>query len=127
MSDKWNGEDRRIHNHGDPIIICKQEDKINEMSEGIVRVEGTISKLDMRINGSMDKIARHMQEGDWYRKLVIGTAISLALSIFGGIITTLTVSSSIAYQVGQYAKEITVNTSKIENIENYIHGTKAAK
>lgn len=63
---------------------------------GKIREEVSILTKDMT------KIAAYVEQGVWYRKLVIGTAVSLAVSIFGGIYTSM----QITYATGQYVQQI---------------------
>lgn len=99
--------------HRDPIIICKQEEKINEISENVIETKGEIKSLNLRINGALEKIANHMTEGEGYRRLIVGTAISLVLSILGGIVTVVT----LAYHLGAYTRQISVNTERLNIVE----------
>ena len=106
-----------MQDHRDPIVICKQEDKINQISVDIAEVNGCIKNLDTRINGSMDRIANHMNEGEGYRKLIIGTAVSLILAILGGVSTTWIVTSQLGYTMGRFANQIEVNTKRLDKAE----------
>ena len=99
--------------HRDEIIICKQEDNIRLIVVGISDMRGEVNLLNNRINGSMDKIAAHVEEGVGYRKLILGTALSLIMAILGGIVTTWIVTSQLGYTMGQFAKQIQVNTEWI--------------
>jgi hypothetical protein len=107
----------RGQDHRPPVIICKQEEKIHNISDTIIRVEGKVEKLDLRINGSLEKIGEHIADGSWYRKLIITTAISLVLSVIGGIFT----AAMIAYRLGQYTNQIAINTGRLTNLESKIH------
>ena len=108
-----------MQDHRDPIVICKQEDKINEIAVNIAEIKGDVKSLDQRINGSMDKIASHLTEGEGYRKLIIGTAVSLILAILGGVSTTWIVTSQLGYTMGKYAQQIEVNTKRIDKSEAF--------
>ena len=119
---EYKGVERRVQDHRDPVIICKQEDKINEIAVNIAEVNGCLKNLDTRINGSMDRIAHHMTEGEGYRKLIIGTAVSLILSILGGVSTTWIVTSQLGYTMGRFANQIEVNTKRLDKAEAVIHG-----
>lgn len=110
---EWNGVERRAQDHTSPVIICKQEKEIKDMSLGITEIKGDVKLLNNRINGSMEKIASHMQEGEGYRRLLITTAVSLVLAIIGGAVT----AGSICYNLGQYTQQIAVNTKRLEVIE----------
>ena len=117
MEDKTN---LRVQDHRDPVIICKQEDNIKTLVVDVAEIKGDVKNLDVRINGSMDKIACHLTEGEGYRKLIIGTAVSLALSILGGVLTTWIVTSQLGYTMGKFANQIEVNT-KLLDIDEEIH------
>ena len=113
----YTGPERRmkpvIQDHRDPTIICKQEEKIINMSEGIIRIEGSIEKLDLRINGSLEKMANHVEASDFWRRFIMTTAISLIISIIGGAYALWTLT----YNLGQYTKQIQVNTERLSVIE----------
>ena len=112
---KWDGmtERRKVQDHNSPIIICKQEDRVTNMYESMIRTEGTIDRLDARINGTLEKMALHVEDSDYWRRFIVGTAVGLVISILGGIVTI----SSIAYNLGEYTKQIRVNTDRLEHIE----------
>ena len=112
----WNGIERRkeVQDHTSPIIICKQEDKINDMSDAVHRTEAAVQRLDMRINGSIEKMSTHVEDSTYWRRFIMGTAISLVLSIIGGMCALF----SLSYNLGQYTKQISVNTVRLDKIEN---------
>jgi len=60
----------------------------------------------------MTKIAAYVEQGVWYRKLVIGTALSLVLSIGGTIYTMMKIS----YGTGQYIQKITDVVSTVSTV-----------
>lgn len=103
-----------MQDHRNETIICKQEDKINTIATSVTETNGEIKSLNLRINGALEKIAAHMTEGEGYRKLIVGTAISLVLSILGGIVTVATLS----YHLGSYTRQIAVNTDRLNEIES---------
>ena len=109
----YSGQERRTQDHRDPVIICTQEDKINEMHTDVVEIKGDVKKLDLRINGSLEKISDHITEGRSWRQLIVGIAVSLVLTILGGIYTAFTIS----YNLGNYTKQIAVNTNRLDVIE----------
>jgi hypothetical protein len=112
VMDDWDGKERRVHE-------CRYEPKITEMGENIIEVKGKVDTLNVRINGALEKIATHMTEGEGYRKLIIGTAITLVLSIIGGVGTTWVVTSQLGFTMGKFANQIQVNTGRLDKIEAY--------
>ena len=110
----WDGKERRVQDHNNPIIICKQEDKIDKICDTLIRTEGTIDRLDLRINGTLEKMAGHVEDSDYWRKFIVGVAVSLVVAILGGIVTI----STIAYNLGEYTKQIKINTERLQYIEN---------
>jgi hypothetical protein len=113
----YQGEERRknVQDHRSPIIICKQEGKIDTICDTLHRVDTSISKLDMRINGSLDKMAIHVEDSIYWRRFIMGVAISLVVSIVGGA----TALFSLSYNLGQYTKMIQVNTGRLDKIEGF--------
>jgi len=104
-------ERRKVDDHR--YVVCKQEDSIRTISDTMIRTESKIEKLDMRLNGAFEKMAVHVEDSTYWRRFIVGTAISLVIAILGGIITAAT----IAYNLGQYTRQITVNTIRIAEIE----------
>lgn len=113
MTQSYTGEDRRTQNHNDPLIICKQEDKINVIADSMIRTEGALEKLDLRINGTLEKMAIHVEDSTYWRRFIVGVAISLVCSILGGIATV----SVLSYNLGQYTKQIAINTLSIGEVK----------
>jgi hypothetical protein len=109
---------KEVQDHRDPLIICKQEKKIQDMSDGIIRIEGSISKLDLRINGTLEKMANHVEASEFWRRFIMTTAVSLVISIIGGAFALW----QLAYNLGQYTKQITVNTDRFNIIEEEHRG-----
>lgn len=110
---KYLGEERRIQDHTDILVICKQEEKINKISESVHRTENAIEKLDMRINGTLEKMSIHVEDSIYWRRFIVGVAISLVLSIIGGSVALF----SLSYNLGTYTKQIIVNTERLNIIE----------
>jgi hypothetical protein len=108
------GKDLRNQDHRDSVIICKQEEKINDIFIDITEINGSLKALNLRINGVLDKIATHMVEGESYRRLIVGTAVSLVIAILGGIGT----AGTIAYNLGQYTQQILTNSERLRKLEN---------
>jgi len=110
-------EERRIQDHTkrDVLIICKQEEKIDEIATTINRIESSIQRLDMRINGTLEKMGTHVEDSTYWRRFIVGVAISLVLSIVGGAVALFNLS----YNLGAYTRQITVNTGRLQILESY--------
>ena len=78
---------------------CKYE-------EDIGYIKGTLKSLDIRINGSMDKIAHHIKQGSLWRISIVGV-------VFAGILQVV----SFAYLFGMLTS--TVNHNKVV-VDKYI-------
>jgi hypothetical protein len=104
-------ERRKVDDHR--FIVCKQEDNIKEIGNTMIRTEAKIEKLDMRLNGAFEKMAVHVEDSIYWRRFIVGVAVSLVITIIGGIVTAVTIS----YNLGQYTKQIAVNTCRLNVIE----------
>jgi hypothetical protein len=109
----YQGVERRVQDHREPIIICKQEDKINDMSDAVHRTEAAIGRLDMRINGTLEKMSTHVEDSTYWRRFIVGVAISLVISILGGACALFNLS----YSLGTYTRQITIDTERLAVIE----------
>ena len=110
----WDGTERRMQDHRNGNVICKQEDKINLICDTMIRTEGRLEKLDLRINGSLEKMAVHFEDSTYWRRFIMGVAVSLVVSIMGGILTV----ALVAYNLGEYTRQIKTNTVRIDVIED---------
>lgn len=106
-------ERRNVQNHNDIFVICKQEENIVSIKDAIHRTESAIIKLDMRINGSLEKMSIHIEDSIYWRRFIVGVAVSLVLSIVGGAWALF----SLSYNLGTYTKQIVVNTGRLDNLE----------
>ena len=111
----WDGKERRIQDHRDPIIICKQEAKINEIWDCVTEQRGETKALNLRINGSLDKMAVHVEDSTYWRRFIMATAISLVISILGGAAALF----SLSYNLGEYTRQIKVNTQRLDVMETF--------
>jgi len=113
----WNGVERRkdVQDHRDPIIICKQEEKIHQIWDEVSELRGEAKALNLRINGSLDKMAIHVEESAYWRRFVVGVAISLVISLLGGAAALFTLS----YSLGEFTRQIKVNTGRLDVIETF--------
>lgn len=46
--------------------------KVTDYAEDIGSIKATLESLDKRINGSMDAVKKHIEQGDGWRKTIIG-------------------------------------------------------
>ena len=104
-------ERRKVQDH--TFIICKQEDSIKLISDSVIKIDGKLEKIDLRINGTLEKMAVHVEDSVYWRRFIVGVAISLVIAIIGGITT----ASTIAYNLGQYTRQIIINTGRLEKLE----------
>ncbi len=111
----FSGGEKLVHDHRDPIIICKQEEKINEMSLNVTEIKGDVKNLHLRINGSLEKMAIHVEDSTYWRRFIVGVAISLVVSILGGTAALYQLS----YSLGEYTRQIKVNTVRLDKVEAF--------
>ena len=115
----------RLQDHTNVLLICKQEEKIDKIFDSIHRTENVVEKLDiklcttfdkidMRINNTLEKMGVHVEDSIYWRRFIVGVAISLILSIVGGCIALF----SLSYNLGQYTRQIIVNTDRLNIIES---------
>jgi hypothetical protein len=114
---RYLGPERRIQDHTLPIVICKYEDSIKSLYETGIRTEASIKALDLRINGTLEKMTEHVNDSAWWRNFIMGTAITMVLSLLGWIVTAWITTSSLSYNLGQYSKQIQINTGRLSLIE----------
>ena len=103
-----------MQDHRDVLVICKQEEKINDISDSVHRTESAVQRLDMRINGTLEKMGTHVEDSNYWRRFIMGVAVSLVLSIIGGGIALFNLS----YNLGTYTRQIMVNTDRLRTIED---------
>jgi hypothetical protein len=94
-------------------IICAKEKEIGIISDSVIRTEGALERLDLRINGTLEKMATHIEDSTYWRRFIVGVAISLVISILGFAAT----SWAISYNLGQYAEKIISVTKQSEENE----------
>ena len=94
-------------------IICTKEKEIGIISDAVIRTEGALERLDLRINGTLEKMAAHVEDSTYWRRFIVGVAISLIISILGFAVT----SWAISYNLGQYAEKIISVTKQSEENE----------
>jgi hypothetical protein len=94
-------------------IICTKEKEIGIISDSVIRTEGALERLDLRINGTLEKMAVHVEDSTYWRRFIVGVAISLVISILGFAAT----SWAISYNLGQYAEKIISVTKQSEENE----------
>jgi hypothetical protein len=72
---------------------CKYEREIIDTGKTLAAVSEQISGLDRRINGSFEKINRHIEDGKGWRLAIAGTIVAVIIQII-----------VIAYYAGKFAK-----------------------
>jgi len=77
---------------------CKYE-------EDIGYIKATLKSLDTRVNGSMDKVKRHIEQGAKWRVAIVGI-------IFAGIVQVV----SFAYLFGQMCAIVKINSKMIDEV-----------
>ena len=118
---KWSGKEKRkidLSFHADILseihdLKLNLSSHIGDERSSLEVIKGDVKVLSTRINGSLDKIGSFMESGLWYRRLIITTAVSLVLTILGGIFT----ASSISYYVGGTFKQVQINTKRLDLLE----------
>lgn len=64
---------------------CEQKDRIINMCETLARIDATVTALDKRINGNMDRMKDHMQNGSTWRVVWAGALVSILLAGVSGL------------------------------------------
>jgi len=82
-----------------------------KLCEDIAFIKATIDSLDKKINGSMDAIRAHIEQGWQWRGLIISTIIGLIVQLV-----------SFSYLYGMASRQIEINTKRLDRIEEH-HGT----
>lgn len=101
----WDGAERRTHE-------CHYEDKIMEIREDVIEVKGDVKHLNARINGALDKITSHIEEGEFWRGLVAKIGITLIIAVIGWIFT----AGAITFHLGKVIKQVEINTIVITKL-----------
>lgn len=79
--------------------------KLETMAIDVATIKGDVKHLSLRINGSMDRIADHVEAGAWWRGAVLGIATTVILSI---------IAASLAY--GEMKNQVDVNTQRWDRL-----------
>jgi hypothetical protein len=93
MSETWDGLERRQQ-----MGYCEGH---LEFSNTLTRIEERLKMVDLRINGSINDIEKHIEHGAKWRMSIIGVAVGLIIAVIGWV-----------YAYGQIAKQVEVNTEK---------------
>jgi hypothetical protein len=51
------------------------------MLERLARIEERLLAVDMRINGSIDDIEKHIDRGHWWRTAIIGVCFTIVVQV----------------------------------------------
>jgi hypothetical protein len=84
---------------------CVHEDEFKQLAVDVTAIRGTLSNLDLRINGSLDKMKSHMEAGRLWRMTTAGLVVSFLLS---GIVWV--------FYAGSLAKQVQVNTQRWDRL-----------
>jgi len=83
---------------------CPEHDKLIET---IHKIDKTTTELSVRINGSIHDIEHHIRAGQSWRLAIVGVVVSVIIQVIG-----------FAYLWGQASKQISINTGRLDVIEN---------
>jgi hypothetical protein len=95
-----------------------------QLCEDIAVIKNTVMNLDKRINGSMDTIAKHIEESNKFRGMIIKNDERIK-SIKGtkALVVTVLVTVLLSYPAiifwgGKYIRQVEVNSGKLNTIDN---------
>ena len=71
----WDGIERRH----EPLHSCKYEGKIMDMHGDIQEIKNEVNNLSKRINGSMDAISEHIEQGAKWRMAIVASAVTIVI------------------------------------------------
>lgn len=108
----WDGVERRTNVMRCPVD-CRLEEAVMQASKDIVELRGEVKTLNVRINGSLDKISNFMESGIWWRRTIVGVVITVLLQATGGFV----VATQLAESFGQNKRQIDVNTHRLDVLE----------
>ena len=94
---EYNGSERRRNWHN-----CLHENDWGAL-------KATVENLDKRINGSLEAITKHMDDGDGWRKAIVGIVFCIFIQI-----------GTFAYLWGGVTKQVEINTGILKHQENII-------
>ena len=84
------------------MVVC---DMHGELVKDIAVIKNTVEHLDKRINGSLDKVASHIEDGYVWRRVIVGVAITLIIQVI-----------AFAFGYGFLVKSVSVNERIIQRI-----------
>ena len=84
----------------------KLETKIDRIESAVHKIDKTASAIDVRVNGSIDDISKHIEHGTAWRISIVGIAGLIVLQIIGFV-----------FMWGQLCKVVETNTARIEGME----------
>ena len=88
---QWDGSERRKNRQ--PVCCLHEEDW--------GALKATVTRLDERINGSLNSISKHMDDGIVWRGTIIGL-------VFTGVIQVI----GFAYLYGDLQRQVQINTQR---------------
>lgn len=93
MENDWDGGERRKEKQ--PVHCLHEEDWGS--------LKATVENLDRRINGSLNAISKHMDDGVVWRVAIIGLILSVVMQVV-----------AFAYLWGGLSKQVQINTVRWE-------------
>jgi hypothetical protein len=88
------------------VDYSKMSEDFIAIREDVAVTKERIINLDKRINGALDIVAKHIEEGSKYRLAIVGLSITLIVNIF-----------CVAYWYGVMNKQVQVNTERLNELE----------
>lgn len=106
----YTGPERRMNNY------CPGHDKLAEdistVKTDIAVTKTLVANLDRRINGSMDSVARHIENGGKWRIAIFSAIVGLLITIGAGIFAY----GVLVNKVDENRKDITTIAKAIEKV-----------
>ena len=82
--------------------FCLHETEFKQLAVDVAEIKGNLKTLDIRINGSLEKINAFMESGKMWRMAILG----MALTIVGWV-----------FLAGSAWKQIEINTNRLNKLE----------
>lgn len=90
-------------------LPCKYQDKILTLCEDTAEIKAVTVGLDKRINGTLNQMADHINQGAKWRTLIVSIALGLVINIV-----------AFAYMYGQLVQAVKHNTKALVQLESKI-------